>query len=661
VNPPLAFHLTSLLLTALGIAWFGRGWRKAGQSARAVRTARTGGLATAAGLAANAGTGASAAAGYYSMGEAWLAGAVTAVGLALVALAWLHLTATRLIRTGDTPAGQLAARLAARSIRVLAPKSAVSWLILAVLWLMLAKPPAAGVTETFLIAAGCSSMGVWFGQTRPAAGPGRWWQRRPVRATLVLLAVAVLATAGYGWRAGASRLPDRVELAPRSGDGTMEMLGEAPGHHHLGGLPVSALRQPATDAPVRAYTLTANATDLRLDGKTTRAWVFESNGEPNPVLHATQGDRLRITLVNRLPVATSIHWHGVDVPDAEDGVAGLTQDAVRPGATYTYDFVLPDAGTYWFHSHQDPQPQTARGLFGTLVVAPKVPAAPVTDLVLPAHEWPGGATTLGGHTRVQRPAVQPGQPVRLRLVATDADPLRVAVRGAAYRVGALDGHDVAGPTPVRDRSLLVPAGGRADLLITVPAGGCWLVTDQGTAVALGPVSGNPPGKRLPRNQPALDVTDYGRAPAGVPAKPTRTYQLTLDERLGFYDGSFGQHYTVNGRLYPHSPMLSVDYGDVVQVTWVNRSKVEHPMHLHGHHFWVVAVDGRRVRTPVLLDTTRVAPRQKVTVVFRADNPGIWMSHCHNFRHAAGGMDLMVAYSGYYSPYAAGIATGNRPE
>jgi FtsP/CotA-like multicopper oxidase with cupredoxin domain len=441
----------------------------------------------------------------------------------------------------------------------------------------------------------------------------------------------------------------------------MEMLGEAPGHHHLGGLPVSDLRQPATDAPVRAYTLTAGATDLRLGGKATHAWVFESDGEPNPVLHAAQGDRLRITLVNRLPVATSIHWHGVDVPDAEDGVAGLTQDAVRPGATYTYDFVLPDAGTYWFHSHQDPQPQTARGLFGTLVVAPKTPAAPVTDLVLPAHEWPGGATTLGGRTRVQRPAVQPGQPVRLRLVATDAEPLRVAVRGATYRVVALDGHDVAGPTPVRDRSLLVPAGGRADLLVTVPTGGCWLVTDQGTAVALGPVSGDPPDKRLPRRQPALDVTDYGRAPAGVPGKPTRTYQLTLDARLGFYDGTFGQHYTVNGRLYPYSPMLSVDYGDVVQVTWVNRSKVEHPMHLHGHHFWVVAVDGHRVRTPVLLDTTRVAPRQKVTVVFQADNPGIWMSHCHNFRHAAGGMDLMVAYSGYYSPYAAGIATGNRPE
>jgi len=84
----------------------------------------------------------------------------------------------------------------------------------------------------------------------------------------------------------------------------------------------------------------------------------------------TQGDRVRVTLLNRLPVATTLHWHGIRVPNAEDGVAGLTQDAVAPGASFTYEFVASDAGTFWYHSHQDTGTQIPAGLFGALLVEP---------------------------------------------------------------------------------------------------------------------------------------------------------------------------------------------------------------------------------------------------------------------------------------------------
>jgi len=99
------------------------------------------------------------------------------------------------------------------------------------------------------------------------------------------------------------------------------------------------------------------------------AWTY--NGVvPGPVLRVNQGDRVRVTLRNHLPVATTIHWHGVFVPNADDGVAGVTQNAVPSGQSYVYEFVARDPGTYWYHSHQDTSNQLPRGLYGSLVVLP---------------------------------------------------------------------------------------------------------------------------------------------------------------------------------------------------------------------------------------------------------------------------------------------------
>jgi FtsP/CotA-like multicopper oxidase with cupredoxin domain len=139
---------------------------------------------------------------------------------------------------------------------------------------------------------------------------------------------------------------------------------------------------------------------------------------PGPVLKVNQGDRVMVTLVNHLPVSTTIHWHGVRLPNADDGVAGLTQDAVGPGAAHTYDFVARDSGTYWYHSHQNTGDQVQRGLFGALVVEPASGGAGENlDYPLVLHRLAGGASTaVNGIDGEFRLPAAPGQTVRLRLV-----------------------------------------------------------------------------------------------------------------------------------------------------------------------------------------------------------------------------------------------------
>jgi FtsP/CotA-like multicopper oxidase with cupredoxin domain len=134
--------------------------------------------------------------------------------------------------------------------------------------------------------------------------------------------------------------------------------------------PMSALVQGPSDAPVKQFTITAQPATIDL-GNGNKFDAYTYNGAiPGPELRVQQGDMVEVTLVNKLPVSTTIHWHGMRVPNAEDGVAGLTQDAVKPGQSYTYRFLANDVGTYWYHSHQDTSEQLPRGLYGAIIVEP---------------------------------------------------------------------------------------------------------------------------------------------------------------------------------------------------------------------------------------------------------------------------------------------------
>jgi Multicopper oxidase len=164
--------------------------------------------------------------------------------------------------------------------------------------------------------------------------------------------------------------------------------------------------------------------------------------------------------------------------------------------------------------------------------------------------------------------------------------------------------------------------------------------------------------------PEFDLTRYGgraRTPFDAASTFDREFDVVLDDWLGFYDGAFALRQTVNGRVYPDTPMHVVSTGDLIRMRFTNRGDEHHPMHLHGHHFLVLSRNGTRpTGSPVWLDTVNVRAGEVWEIGFRADNPGVWMDHCHNFRHAALGMVLHLAYANVTTPYLVGGAPGNSP-
>ncbi|UQU67675.1 multicopper oxidase domain-containing protein [Couchioplanes caeruleus] len=474
---------------------------------------------------------------------------------------------------------------------------------------------------------------------------------RRLAARVVFLAAAVVAVSLWRWQA--SILPPSFAPAGHSGHAGMAGMRS-----------VTDLTQPPTDAPVVQVALTAEVKRVEIGGIGKDAWTY--NGTvPGPALRVAVGQRLRVTLTNRLPEPTTIHWHGVLVPNAADGVAGVTQDAVPPGGQGVYDFVATHPGTYWYHSHNNPSAQIERGLFGTLVVTPAAGADGAVpadqDHVITLHTW-GGAQAFNDSTRPEPIAATPGRPVRLRLVNTGSTRERLSISGAPFTVAAFDSGPVHGAQPLGASHVDVAGSGRVDLLTTLAAGQELDVRAGGTTLRV-----VTPGSRLAvppdKDFRLLDAMAYGSAAGTAPLpQPDRSWNLRIDESMGFFDGRLTPLYRINGTLFPNGEMLMVEQGKTYDLTFDNRSDDDHPMHLHGHLFQVMAVNGKAgTGSPLIVDNVNVGPHDKVTIRFTADNPGIWMAHCHNLPHAAAGMDLMVGYEGITSPFRAGRDTVNKPE
>ncbi|MCG5450583.1 multicopper oxidase family protein [Micromonospora hortensis] len=459
----------------------------------------------------------------------------------------------------------------------------------------------------------------------------------PASAGAGLLAVAgvVAATVISARALGArpSRTVSRVALvvavaALLTGTGLTVAPGAAPAVPHDHGLAAARI----ADEPTRRFTLTAATATVDAGGRNVAAWAF--NGQvPGPELTATVGDVLEVTLRNRdIGRGVTLHWHGYDVPNDQDGVPGVTQAAVRPGQEFVYRFRADQAGTYWYHTHSASDVGVRMGLYGVLVVRP----GPVTglDVTVPVH-------TLSGRPlpapRVEK--LDAGVPVRLRLINTDSTTHRYAVAGTAFRVAAIDGVDLRGPTPLVDTAVLIPAGGRYDLVFDAPATPVALFVDGRTVYSTGPVS------TATGAWPVLDPLGYG-ATAPVPwSRFDKTFTLVLDRGLDLRGLLPRYAHTVNGAADPDIPPQVVRLGDVVRFTIVNRSQIVHPWHLHGHHVLVLARDGEPAAgSPLWLDSFDVRPGEVWEVAFRADNPGMWANHCHNLAHADAGMTLHLMYS-----------------
>ena len=443
------------------------------------------------------------------------------------------------------------------------------------------------------------------------------------------------------------------------------------------GTPVTELRAapntPARSGTVVDVALTAQQQTISLpSGSSIDAWTFGALA--GPAIVARVGDTLAVRMTNvDIDAGATVHWHGYPVANAFDGVAGVTQDAVAPGGRFGADVLVTQPGTYWYHTHQRGSEGVVRGLYGTLVVQPETGQTEDVDLTLPVHSF-SGAVVLGTSDALERRVVDAGDSVRLRLINTDQTPQTFAVAGVMFRVAALDGMDVAS-APLGDRSLVLAAGGRADVVFEMPDSPVrvGVASDRGAGLALVPDE-DAHVSELDIPPIAFDpLTDLVAHPVAETAAATaidaaitsddfdieRT--LVLDRLPRFVDGMPNYAYTVDGRVYPFIDPTIVDMHDTVRVRLVNRSFETHPMHPHGHTVRVLSVDGREPAQPLWLDTFDVGPGEVWEVALYADNPGIWMDHCHNLEHAALGMVTHLAYRGVTAPFEHGGAAGNDPE
>ncbi len=482
--------------------------------------------------------------------------------------------------------------------------------------------------------------------------------------TGVLVLVGVLAVIGKAW--WDSRIPGTYSVMSYGrhdyGDGPVP-----PDHAaHGGGTSVADLHGPSDGKPDARFELVARAADVRLaSDRVVHALTFNGTS-PGPELRVRQGDLVEVVLRNAdVQAGVTIHWHGVDVPNAEDGVAGVTQNAALPGESYTYRFRVEQVGTFWYHTHQVSSEEVQRGLFGAFVIEPRVRPAHVLDRALVAHTFDGIAT-LDGRDGPRALRVASGTPVRLRLVNSDSAVRRFEVSGTSFRVLAIDGQDLTGPSLLDRVSLPLAAGGRYDVGFVMPENAVRIDLDESAAalelIATGGDRAPPPPDD---SEASFDPLGYGR-PATTPFDASshfdRDFSLTITKKLGFFDGRPGRQWAINGGIYPHVPMFVVEQGDLVRVKIANDTSVVHPMHLHGHHALVLSRNGQPATgSPWWTDTLNVDPGDEYVIAFRADNPGIWMDHCHNLGHAAAGLTMHVVYAGVTTPFLVGSEHDNAPE
>lgn len=510
--------------------------------------------------------------------------------------------------------------------------------------------------------------------------------RRSVRITKGLtemLAVVLVIVGFYTYTMNTSRLPETMSMMAGTADYGGGIIS-ASGHQHSASaitasasgdgssaVSVETLTGPRDGEPDRKFTLTAEKKKVRLSsGEVMEAWTY--NGQiPGPELRMRQGELIEVTLINKnIEEGATLHWHGLDVPNAEDGVAGATQNAVMPGQTHTYRFIAEQTGTFWYHSHQNSAKAVEKGLFGALIVEdPAEPADPAAkiDRTVITHIWEDGQMSFGSDSKIEDVQAEPGTPVRLRLINTDNWVQRkFAVVGVPFQVAAIDGTELNGPTDLTDTRLEVTTGGRYDVTFIMPETPVFLsVGGSSKQGILFSKQGKGEVPAVPNSGPLFDPANYGtpqELPYDLNSHYDRDFTMVLDNEFSFYNGGFGNLYTINGEVFPNTPMFMVKQGDLVKTTIVNRGMVEHPMHLHGHHMLVLSRNGKAVSgSPWWSDTLFVAPGETYEVAFRADNPGIWMDHCHNLIHASVGMSMHLAYEGVTSPFELGGESYNHPE
>jgi FtsP/CotA-like multicopper oxidase with cupredoxin domain len=432
----------------------------------------------------------------------------------------------------------------------------------------------------------------------------------------------------------------------------------------------------AGDAPI---VLEARERSLSLlPGAETPIWAY-GDGWPL-VLRAPRGQRFRATLSNQLIEHTTIHWHGIRLPNAMDGVPYMTQPPVEPGRSFTHAFSPPDAGTFFFHPHCDTVAQLGRGLAGVLIVEDEAEQGLfASDLVCAIKDWRlksdgsfdvfstdkgashggtfGNLRTVNGRTAAAALRAPADGWVRLRVLNLDVSRIVVlALAGAESFLIATDGNTLLPPIPLETWTL-GPAM-RADLAFRMPSQGSvtlqdvWSATPQALAEVT-PIAGALP---IGEPMPALAASRVGEP--DVAGAERLSFDLTAGHESPELEAYLKQNpevgldalclphrtfWAINGKSWSGQdhqlkppPLAELKVGRSYFFELFNGTPHPHPMHLHGHTFRVLRSNRREVVSH-LADTVLVAPNERGEIGFIADNPGEWMMHCHIVEHQETGM------------------------
>lgn len=418
------------------------------------------------------------------------------------------------------------------------------------------------------------------------------------------------------------------------------------------------------------YRLTAEPAQAELvPGFKTDVLAF--NGDiPAPVIRAKQGQPVRIEFTNNLDEPTTIHWHGLRIPIEMDGVPFLSQKPVMPGETFIYEFTPPDAGTFWYHPHMNSVVQLGKGLVGTFIVEEAVRPDFDIDEVLILKHWhldkkggwkaltrpryaarmgtPGEWGTANGINNPQR-VYRPGSRVRLRLANVDNTmTYNLGLKGVNAQVIAIDGNPVLEPFTFEGHK--IGPGMRLDLAFVMPD----------TASGKGKVSleyslgkfGFPLASFVPSSEPALQAKPMPRLamnPVPVPdleQAETLPFVFEWEGAISPVDEQGKTHDTfwlINRRPWQGmgpgnipEPVADLTLGKSYIFDLKNNTQYHHPIHIHGHTFLVLELDGKPVK-PFYTDTVLLGKNGRAKAAFVADNPGRWMYHCHVIEHMKTGL------------------------
>ncbi len=428
---------------------------------------------------------------------------------------------------------------------------------------------------------------------------------------------------------------------------------------------------PALDLVARERSLSL----LAADAEATPVWAYADDWPL--VVRATRGETFRATLRNELAEHTTIHWHGLRIPMAMDGVPYMTQPPVEQGQSFAYDFTPPDGGTFFFHPHCDTVTQLGRGLAGALIVEePAERGLFAADLVCAIKDWqlnPDGgfgafitdkgaahAGTFGNVETVNgRPLAELQAPaggwVRLRVLNLDSSRIVVLdLAGAEGRIIATDGNPLQ-PIPVKGWRL-GPAM-RVDIAFRMPEQSEVVLQNVFSTVPkpLARITGD--GTKVSSSATMPELAPSHVPPADPGAATRISFELTAGHispelEAWLKESGLGldalclpgqTFWAINGKSWSGQshklnppPLAELRLGRPYLFELFNGTPHPHPIHLHGHTFKVLRSSKKEI-VPHLADTVLVAPKERVEICFIADNPGDWMMHCHIIEHQETGM------------------------